>query len=100
VLHPRSATQAWHLLQLVHSDLMGPFNVESAVGNKYVLTAIDDFSRTAAVKPLKHKARVTPELVAILKAWERQSRHLLKAVRTDRGAEYDGLDKRCSEWQA
>jgi hypothetical protein len=49
-------------LALVHSDLMGPFEVESAGGNKYILTAIDDFSGKAAAKPLKHKSQVSAEL--------------------------------------
>jgi hypothetical protein len=47
--HPQSDSRARQALELVHSDLMGPFDVESAGGNKYILTAIDDLSGVAAV---------------------------------------------------
>jgi len=30
--------------QLIHTDLMGPINVDSRNGNQYILIIVDDFS--------------------------------------------------------
>jgi hypothetical protein len=42
-------------------------------------------------------AQAASKLMTILKAWECQTGHLLKAVRKDHGTEYNGLDKWCAE---
>ncbi|UYV81355.1 hypothetical protein LAZ67_20000905, partial [Cordylochernes scorpioides] len=47
-----------NLLELVHSDLCGPFPVESFAGSRYFLTFTDDFSRRVTVYFLKHKDQV------------------------------------------
>jgi len=49
------ATRASQPLQLVHSDLMGPFQIKSLKGASYVLTFIDDFSRMTFGYLLEHK---------------------------------------------
>jgi hypothetical protein len=76
--HPESDSRARQALELVHSDLMGPFDVESAGGSKYILTAIDDFSGVAAVKLLKHKSEASAELKAICIRWEHETDLKLK----------------------
>ena len=37
------------LLEIVHSDLCGPMQVESVGGSKYMLTFTDDYSRYTTV---------------------------------------------------
>jgi hypothetical protein len=52
---------SWHAsspLQLVQSDLCGPFSSPSFSGCKYLLTFIDDFSRHTWVYLLKLKSEV------------------------------------------
>ena len=44
------------VLELVHMDLIGPSRVESLAGKKYILVAIDDFSRLTWVQFLKEKS--------------------------------------------
>jgi transposase InsO family protein len=95
--HPQSDSRSRQALELVHSDLIGPFDVESAGGNKYILMAIDDFSGVAAVKPLKHKSEASAELKAICIRWERESDWKLKKLRNDRGPEYNAIDAWCAE---
>ena len=95
--HPASEARAAKPLELVHSDLMGPFEMESAGGNRYILTAIDDMSGMAEVKPLKHKSNASSTLKTILTVWERKAELKLKQVRTDRGTEYNDLDAWCRE---
>jgi hypothetical protein len=95
-LHLQSSSRAAQPLALVHSDLMGPFELESAGGNKYILMAIDDFSGEAVVKPLKHKSQVSVELKVILLAWERVKDLKVKKVCTDRGTEYNEFNACCA----
>ena len=45
-------------LELVHSDLCGPMQVESTGGSRYMLTFIDDYSRYTEVYFLKNKSDV------------------------------------------
>ena len=45
-------------LELIHSDLCGPMNVESIGGSKYVLTFTDDYTRYVTVYFLKSKSEV------------------------------------------
>eukprot|EP00892_Ulva_mutabilis_P006540 jgi/Ulvmu1/4258/UM193_0007.1 len=93
--HPVSQTRAARPLELVHSDLMGPLDVQSAGGNKYVLTAIDDFSGMAAIKFLRHKSAAATQLKAILNVWERDTDLRVKKLRTDRGTEYNKIEEWC-----
>lgn len=51
------------LLELVHADLMGPFQVSCLGGLKYVLIVIDDYSRHAAAVCVSSKADVPEELL-------------------------------------
>lgn len=43
------------VLQLVHSDVMGPMTPSSSGGSKYVVTSLDDYSRCMNVYSLKPK---------------------------------------------
>ncbi len=95
--HQASTSRAAMPLELVHSDLMGPFRPMSAGGNLYLLTAMDDHSGFAAVRPLKHKSEASGELKKIIKAWERQLDRRTKVVRTDRGKEYAAFDRWCDD---
>ena len=43
-------------LELIHSDICGPFQVDSIGGSRYFATFIDDYSRCVATYFLKHKS--------------------------------------------
>lgn len=47
-----------NILELVHSDLIGPVEVDSMAGSRYILTFLDDFSRKCFVYFLKSKSDV------------------------------------------
>jgi len=53
--YPDSSKRATRPLALVHTDLVGPFPVESRVHSHYILTLIDDFSGYAVVVFLHNK---------------------------------------------
>lgn len=46
------------ILQLIHSDVMGPMNPKSRGGAQYVVTFVDDFSRFVQVFLIKSKSEV------------------------------------------
>ncbi|UYV62168.1 hypothetical protein LAZ67_1008103 [Cordylochernes scorpioides] len=77
-----------NLLELVHSDLCGPFPVESFAGSRYFLTFTDDFSRRVAVYFLKHKDQVIEYFDIFRARAERETGLKIKRLRTDNGLEY------------
>ena len=82
---------SWHAstpLQLVHSDLCGPFPVASFSGYMYFLTFIDDFSRRTWVYFLKLKSEVFNMFLAFKAFVEKQSGHQILKLRSDNGGEY------------
>lgn len=42
-------TRATKLLELVHSDFVGPFNVSSFSGARFLVTFVDDYSKRLVV---------------------------------------------------
>ena len=52
----KSFTRAAKLLELIHSDISGPFQVLSLGGSVYFITFIDDFSRWTVVYTMKRKS--------------------------------------------
>jgi hypothetical protein len=54
---PFSASPKWsdRRLQVIHSDLAGPMQIQSIQGSKYIATFIDDYSRHGVVYFLKSK---------------------------------------------
>ena len=53
--HSHPPSRKFELLKQVHSDLCGPFKVNSKGGALYFATFIDDHSRKIWVYPLKSK---------------------------------------------
>ena len=85
-------------LELVHSDLCGPMQVDSSGGSRYMLTFIDDYSRYTHVCFLKKKSEVLQKFKQFVAYGENMfnSRveklsiygNNLKSFRTDNGGEY------------
>ncbi len=50
--------QSSRKLELVHSDVCGPIQIDSIGGNKYFVTFIDDYSHCVSVYFIKHKSEV------------------------------------------
>ena len=82
-------------LELIHSDLVGPMEVESfQTHRKYILTFIDDSTRRSWIYLLKTK----DEVFSWFKLWkaqvELQSGSKVKTLRSDGGGEYVGQEMR------
>ena len=76
------------VLDLVHSEVIGPLPTPSYGGSRYVLTFINDFSRFYWVYFLKLKS----EVFETLKVWkflvENACGNKIKVIRIDNGKEY------------
>ena len=77
-------------LQIVHSDLCGPFQVKSLSGGRYFITFTDDYTRYCRVYILRDKeAKTIFHVFQAYKAWaKKQSGYEIKAIRTDGSREY------------
>ncbi len=54
---PKTKTRSTNLiLELVHTDMMGPFEVKSLGGSSYVITFIDDYSKWTTAYAVKRKS--------------------------------------------
>lgn len=84
----RSETESSDVLQLVHSDLMGPQNTRSLGHAIYLLTFIDDFSRKVFVYFLKKKDETFAKFVEFKAYIEKQTGKRIKTLRSDNGGEY------------
>ena len=75
-------------LELVHTDLWGPFSVASLGGSRYYIIFIDDSSRKVWVYFLKNKS----DVFETFKEWkamvEIETGLKVKCLRSDNGGEY------------
>lgn len=83
-----SETQSKHLLEIIHSDLVGPMETKSFGGARYLLTFIDDFSRKVFVYFLSQKSEVLETFIEFKAFVEKQTEKKIKIFRTDNGTEY------------
>jgi hypothetical protein len=65
---PTSSKRAEVPLEIVHSDLVGPFQTNSIQGNKYFATFIDDCSKIAVITYMKSKDQFKQAFINY-KAW-------------------------------
>ena len=75
-------------LDLIHSDVSGPFPHMSMSQAKYALTFIDDFSRYCWVYFLKHKSEVFGLFKVFKGLVENQSGRKLNILIYENGGEY------------
>lgn len=75
-------------LELVHSDVCGPFTVPSLGGARYFVTFIDDKTRYGYVKLIKHKSEVFSAFKEYKAYAEKSTGCNIKKLRSDNGGEY------------
>ena len=97
--HPRKDPEfrAKEPLELIHTDISGPF-VPKAVegGGQYNLVIIDDFSRKSWTLPLKKKSDTKVSLKEWIAVHENEVGRKVKAMRSDNGGEY--IDESLETW--
>ena len=86
---PKEAThQTSQILELVHSDVCGPFKVSSTGGARYFVTFIDDYSRKIWVYFISQKSQVLDKFRHFVQLMTTSTGQTVRALRSDNGGEY------------
>jgi len=79
----KGATRSTQLLEIIHTDIYGLFDVNSFNKEKYFITFIDDFSRYGHVFLLHEKSQSVNALEVYINEVERQLDRKVKIIRSD-----------------
>ena len=76
------------ILEIVHTDLCGPIEVQSYKGDKYIMLFVDYYSRMMTVMYLRRKSEAFEKFKMYLARVEKETGKRLKCLRLDRGGEF------------
>lgn len=80
--------RAKELLEIVHTDVCGPFQNTGFRGEKYFIAFIDDYSKIARIYTMKSKAEVSECIKDYVNECENLTGKRVKYLRCDNGKEY------------
>jgi len=89
-LRKLGAKRAKDVLELVHTDICGPFPTTSWNGQQYFITFIDDYSRYGYLYLIHEKSQSLDVFKTFKVEVELQLGKKIKDVKSDRGGEYYG----------
>ncbi|GMF32340.1 unnamed protein product [Phytophthora lilii] len=94
----RSISKTTKVLQLVHTDVMGPMKKKSKGGTRYVLRFVDDYSRFVVAFFITKKSEVPAKFKMLMNLYENQWGEKIKCLRSDNGTEFINkeMDKLCA----
>ncbi|KAL7301770.1 hypothetical protein TKK_0005761 [Trichogramma kaykai] len=81
-------TKAKSILEIVHTDVCGPFQTVGFRGEKYFVSFIDDYSKLARIYCIKSKDEVFDCLTQFVNECETKMEKKVKTIRCDNGKEY------------
>ena len=76
------------ILEIVHTDLCGPIDVQSYKGDKYIMLFVDDYSRMMAVMFLKQKSDAFQMFKWFLARVKKEMGKSMKCLRSNKGGEF------------
>jgi hypothetical protein len=79
------------VLELLHMDLMGPMQVESLGGKRYVYVVVDDFSRFTWVDFIKEKSDTFEVFKELCQRLQREKESVIVRIRSDCGKEFENF---------
>ncbi|KAI8424616.1 hypothetical protein MSG28_003049 [Choristoneura fumiferana] len=85
---PNEGNRSDTLLNIVHTDICGPMEVESIGGSRYYLLFVDDFSRMAFIFFIKNKSEALKCFKEFKAKVENQLGKKIKILRSDNGREF------------
>ena len=80
--------RAIDFLEIIHTDVCGPMNIEARDRYHYFLTFTDDLSRYGYIYLMKHKSETFEKFKEFQSEVENQRGKKFKALRSDCGGEY------------
>ena len=86
----KNASRSQNLLELIHTDICGPFKYKTICEHFYFITFIDVFSRYCYIDLLLEKSQALQAFVIYKTKVELQLEKKIKIVRYDRGREFYG----------
>jgi len=84
--------RACRKLELQHFNLCGPLFVPSAIGNKYIMILIDDYSRMCWVYFLKNKFECFAKFKEFHVMIEKEANAHIGTLHSDNGGEYTSIE--------
>ena len=78
------------ILELIHTDICGPFPMVSWNDQQYFISFIDDFSCYGYLYLIHEKSQSLEVFKSFKVEVENQLNEMIKNVRSDRGGEYYG----------
>jgi Integrase core domain len=78
------------VLELIYTDICGPFPTATRNGHVYLIRFIDDYSRYDYIYLIKENAQILNTFKSFKSEVELQLNKKIKGVRSDRGGEYYG----------
>jgi len=84
----KGATRSTQILEIIHTDICGSFDVNYFNKEKYFITFVDDFSCFRHVYLLHEKSQSVNALEVYINEVERKLDKKVKIVRFERGGEY------------
>lgn len=88
----KSRSESKEILNLIHTDLVGPMEVESIGRAKYLITFVDDFSRMVFVYFTRTKSNTFETFKNFRAMIEKQTDRKMKILRSDNGGEYESIE--------
>ena len=86
----KGANRSTGPLQIIHTDICGPFPIMSIDGFDSFITFTDDYSRYGYIYPIKERSEALDKFKIFKAEVENQHDLKIKIVRSDRGGEYYG----------
>lgn len=84
------AKRSHGLLEIIHTDVCGPFLVKTIYGNSYFVNFKDDCSRYSYIFHISEKSSVFECFKVFKREIEKQLDLVIKIVRLDKGGKYFG----------
>ena len=80
--------RATDLLEIIHTDVCGPMNIEARSRYHYFLTFIDDLSRYGYIYLMKHTSKTFEKFTELQSEVENHRDKKIKFLRSDRRDKY------------
>ena len=81
----KGANRSTGTLEIIHTDICGPFPVKSVDGFDSFITFTDDYSRYGYIYPIKERSEALDKFKIFKAEVENQHGKKIKIVRSDRG---------------
>lgn len=84
----KKVARSTRVLELIHTDVCGPFSVTAYDGSRFFITFTDDYSRASMVYCIEHKSDALSKFKEYVAMAEAQHGCKVSRLRADRGGEY------------